>query len=178
MALVIGSSLTQAAERHRSRSDVPPWLQKRRQWEHAPACSHRFISTLLAFALLVAACGSEGEGNDDPSPLPSGALGPVTPEAADEAVRGLCDLRTATDRAEAEATFLDRSHETLHVIAAATEERDRNAAADLLEAKQRVEADLAGADLPSDFAADVGALIEATRAALEAIEPDAPACPA
>ena len=135
-----------------------------------------FVPTLFAFALVVAACGSGGGANEDPSGAPSGALGPVTAEAAAEAVRGLCDLRTATDHAEAEATFLDRSHETLHVIAAATEERDRNAAADLLETKQRVEADLAGADLPPDFAADVGALIEATRDALEAIGLDALAC--
>jgi len=136
------------------------------------------VSTLLASALVAAACGSDGGGNGNPSTPPSGALGPVTAVAATGAVRGLCDLRTATDRAEAEATFLDRSHETLHVIAAATEARDRAAAADLLEAKQRVEADLAGADLPPDFAADVGALIQATRAALEAIGLDAPACPA
>ena len=134
-------------------------------------------SALLALALVVAACGSNGGGNEDPSVPPSGALGPVTAEAAAGAVRGLCDLASATDRAEAEATFLDRSHETLHVIAAATEVRDRGAAAGLLETKQRVEADLAG-DLPPEFAADVEALIEATRAALDAIGLDAPACAA
>jgi len=135
------------------------------------------VSTLLAVALVAAACGSDGGESDGPSVPPSGALGPITSEAAAVAVRGLCDLESATDRAEAEATFLDRSHETLHVIAAATEVRDRGAAADVLEAKQRVEADLAGADLPPDFAADVVALIDATRAALDAIGLDAPACP-
>jgi hypothetical protein len=134
------------------------------------------VATLLASALVAAACGSDGGGNEDPSVPPSGALGPVTAEAAAEAVRGLCDLRTATGREEAEATFLDRSHATLHVIAAATEVRDRDAAADLLEAKQRVEADLAGTELPSDFAADVEALIESTRAALGAIGLEAPDC--
>ena len=134
------------------------------------------VSTLLAVALLVTSCGSEGNGNEDPSVPPSGALGPVTPEAAARTVLGLCDLRSATDRAEAEATFLDRSHETLHVIAAATEVRDRGAAADLLEAKQRVEAGLADPDLPPGFAADVEALIEATRAALDAIGLDALTC--
>jgi hypothetical protein len=137
-----------------------------------------FVPMQLAFALVVAACGSDGGGNEVPSGAPSGSLGPVTVQAAAEAVRGLCDLASTTDLVEAEAIFLDRSHETLHVIAAATEERDRNAAADLLEAKQRVEADLAETDLPPDFAADVGALIEATRAALEAIGLDGPSCPA
>ena len=136
------------------------------------------VATLLASALVSAACGSDGGGSEDPSVPASGALGPVTAEAAAEAVRGLCDLGTATGRAEAEAIFFDRSHETLHVIAAATEVRDRDAAADLLEAKQRVEADLAGADLPPDFAADVETLIEATRAALDAIGLEGPTCPA
>lgn len=131
---------------------------------------------LILLLLSMAACGA-GE-NDNPSSPPSGALGPVTPRAAEEAVRGLCDLRTATDRVEAEATFLDRAHATLHVIAAATEVRDRSGAANLLEAKQKVEADLAGTELPPSFAADVRALIDATRAALAAIGLDAPACPA
>lgn len=131
---------------------------------------------LIPFLVCIAACGPGENGN--PSPPPSGALGPVTPRAAEEAVRGLCDLRTATDGVEAEATFLDRSHETLHVIAAATVVRDRSAAADLLEAKQKVEADLAFAELPPDFATDVGALIEATRAALEGVGLEVPACPA
>jgi len=61
---------------------------------------------------------------------------------------------------------------------AATEVRDRGAAADLLEAKQRVEADLAGADLPPEFADHVGALLDATGAALDTIGLDAPDCPA
>jgi hypothetical protein len=135
-------------------------------------------STLLAIALVATACGSDGGGNEEPSVPGSGALGPVTAEAAAEAVRGLCDLESATGRAEAEATFLDRSHETLHEIATATEVRDRGAAADLLEAKQRVEADLAGADLPPEFADHVGALLDATGAALDTIGLDAPACPA
>jgi hypothetical protein len=135
------------------------------------------VSTLLAVAVVATACASDGGANGDPSAPPSGALGPVTSEAAAEAVRGLCALEPETDRIEAEATFLDRSHATLHVIAAATEVRDRAAAADLLEAKQRVEADLAGAGLPPGFAADVRALIDATGAALSAIGLDAPSCP-
>jgi hypothetical protein len=134
-------------------------------------------STLLVLALVAAACASDGDANGEPSAPPSGALGPVTSEAAAEAVRGLCALEPATDRVEAEATFLDRSHATLHVIAAATEAHDRGAAADLLEAKQRVEADLAGDDLPPGFAADVRALIDATGTALREIGLDAPACP-
>jgi hypothetical protein len=135
------------------------------------------VAPALGLVLLGSACGGSN-GEDTPSPPPSGALGPVTSEAAEEAVLGLCELANETDTTEAEATFLDRAHETLHVIAAATEVRDRAAAASLLEAKQVVEADLTEGNLPSGFGDDVGRLIEATRTALVAIGLDAPACPA
>jgi hypothetical protein len=104
-----------------------------------------------------------------PSPLPSGSLGVVTQEAADEAVLGLCDLVEETDVAEANATFLDRSHETLHVIAAAAEEVDRIASSALLEAKQQVEGDLADGELPPGFGVDVRFLLQAVRAAIDVI---------
>ena len=131
---------------------------------------------LLLVAILTAACGGSGGDDGEPSPLPSGSLGPVTQDAADEALLGLCEIVRATDRDTAAATFFDRSHQTLHVIAAATEVADRGAAADLLEAKQVIEADLVEPVLPTGFAGDVEALLAATRGALEAIGLDAPAC--
>jgi hypothetical protein len=134
------------------------------------------VAPALGFVLLGSACGGSN-GEDTLSPPPSGALGPVTSEAAGEAVLGLCELADETDAAEAEATFLDRTHETLHVIAAATEVRDRAVAASLLEAKQVVEADLTEMSLPSSFGDHVGRLLDATRIALVAIGLEAPACP-
>jgi hypothetical protein len=125
---------------------------------------------MLALAVVAAACGDE---SDAP---PSASFGAVTPNAASEAVLGLCELRSATDVIRAEATFLDRSHATLHAIAAAAEARDRASAAALLEAKQRVEAALAREDLPPHFRRDVDSLIDATRAALDALDVEAPAC--
>jgi hypothetical protein len=130
---------------------------------------------LVALGLvLVALAACEGDGRGDgsgpsPSPLPSGSLGVVTQGAADEAVLGLCDLRDETDIAEANATFIDRSHQTLHVIAAAAEEVDRIASSALLEAKQRVEADLGQGALPPGFAVDVRFLLQAVRAAIDVI---------
>jgi hypothetical protein len=132
---------------------------------------------LVALALVGPAC----DGSDDraePSPPPSGSLGPVSPETADEAVLGLCAIAGATERDEAEATFADRSHQTLHVIAAAVEEVDRAVAAELLEAKQAVEADLTEPVLPAGFPDHVGSLLDATRAALDTLGLDAPDCPA
>jgi hypothetical protein len=130
------------------------------------------LALLSGLGLLAAACGGEDE------PTASGSLGPVTQADADRAVLALCETAEATDLAAAAAPFHNRAHQTLHAIAAATEGRDRAAAAGLLAAKQRVEADLAETDLPPGFADDVEALLGATRAALDAIGLDAPACPA
>jgi hypothetical protein len=140
--------------------------------------SRRALACLLLVTVLAgSACGGSG-GEAEPSPLPSGSLGPVTPAAAGEAVLGLCEIADASERDPALTTFLDRSHQTLHVIAAAAEVADRGAAADLLEAKQAVEADLAEPVLPEGFAEDVASLLEATRAALSAIGLPSPDCPA
>jgi hypothetical protein len=134
-------------------------------------------SILLLLALLASACSGYGN-SGEPSPPPSGSLGTVTQGPADEAILGLCEIAGAGDRDAASATFQDRSHQTLHVIAAATEVVDRAAAAELLAAKQQVEADLAPDSLPNGFGGHVEGLLEATRAALGAIGLAAPACPA
>ena len=131
----------------------------------------------LSVALSLAACGG-GYGGDasTPSPLPSGSLGVVTPDSAAAAVRGLCDVRDAPDAPAANAAFYDRTHQELHVIAAATEERDRAKAASLLEAMQRVEAELERPLLPAGFSADVDTLVGAARGALASIGLDAAGC--
>jgi hypothetical protein len=136
--------------------------------------SRRALTAAL-FALVVAAgCGDRGDAGEV---TPSPSFGVVTPDAATAAVLGLCDLTNATDVADARATFLDRSHATLHAIAAAADARDRASAAALFEAKQRVEAALARAELPPRFRRDVETLIGTARDALDAIGLDAPACP-
>ena len=133
-------------------------------------------AAVFALAVVAAACGDGGDAGDG-EPLPSGSLGVVTPDAATSAMLGLCDLASATDVVDARATFLDRSHVTLHAIAAAADARDRASASALFEAKQRVEAALARPELPPRFQRDVETLIGTTRDALDAIGLDAPACP-
>ena len=130
-------------------------------------------AAVFALALVAAACGDEGDAGEPLLP----SLGVVTPDTATTAVLGLCDLTNATDVVEARATFLDRSHATLHAIAAAADAEDRASAGALFEAKQRVEAALARDDLPNRFRRDVETLIDTTRDALDAIGLDAPACP-
>lgn len=127
----------------------------------------------IAFALVLAACGGSDED-------PPGVTGSVAAEAANEAVLGLCEMAAEhiDDLETADAVFLDRSHDTLHLVAAAVEAVDRPAAAALLTAKQQVEADL-GADPPGPgLADDLEELLSATREALARIGLSAPDCPA
>ena len=131
-------------------------------------------AAVFALAVVAAACGDRGDTGES---TPSSSFGAVTPDTATTAVLGLCDLMTATDVVDARATFLDRSHATLHAIAAAADARDRASAAALFEAKQRVEAALARPELPPRFRRDVETLIGTTSDALDAIGFDAPACP-
>jgi hypothetical protein len=82
-------------------------------------------------------------------------------------VAGLCtaadQVRTG-DTSDARRTFFDESHDTLHRLADDVTERDRAAAATLLEAKERVEAGLE-AESPT-LPDDLDALVAATRAAV------------
>ena len=138
----------------------------------------RLLATIALLALpgLVACAGG---GADDPSPAasgPSGSLGVMTAEGGSRTLDALCDLRAATDRGRANALFFDEAHQALHVLAAATETVDRVPAAGLLETKQIVEADLQADTLPTAFPDDVGALLEATRTALETVDLPAPRC--
>ncbi len=81
-----------------------------------------------------------------------------------------------SDPNTANAIFYDKVHEELHVIAAATQVRDRAAAGNLLLAKEKIEAELLEHPLPDAYPADVKTLEEATRAALGAIGLSAPPC--
>lgn len=135
------------------------------------------VLAAIATALVLASCGASGGGETSPA-SPSGALGVVTQQAADRAVSGLCRIRTthAEDRGAANRVFYDRSHEELHVIAAAIQEDDPAVAGRLLRAKERVEADLRPKRLPGGFVRDLDALIEATGDAFEAIGLEALGC--
>lgn len=91
-----------------------------------------------------------------------------------EAVTALC---TAVEAGPDEAgeRFFDRVHGPLHVLADDVAEKDRGAAADLLEAKQEVEVALdpdAGGDLTREF----GRLLESTLAALTVLEVEVETC--
>ena len=160
----------------------------------------RLLRLLLALGLstaLLAACG-DGEDAPDPSaavPMsPTPSVPTATPSPAVEPsstgeddpraialVLGLCSVEAdlaADDVESAEATFEDEVHDPLHEIGDEVEEVDRGTAADLLEAKQRVESGFAEPAPAAELTAEVEVLLEATWAALEALGLGAPACPA
>ncbi len=139
------------------------------------------VGVAVALALFTGSCQDSGGGSEGSGPtvvLP-GEPAPVPVSRLTAAVDGLC---TAVGQAPdgpraAEATFFDESHATLHVIAGALEDVDRPAAAALLEAKQRVEADFSGGLASGGRVADdLRILVDATRAGLTRLEVQAPDC--
>jgi hypothetical protein len=122
----------------------------------------RWIRLLtLVCTTALAACGSNGTGG------PGGDLG--------TALEGLCEARLLSARGlirDAESEFVDRAHAYLHELARETAETDREAAARLLEAKQRVEQAFAEPPEPEELARLVEELRHRTaEAAGEAVPP-------
>ena len=90
---------------------------------------------VAAVGLAVAGCSG---GSDGPDPSPSAAA--VSQTVADDAVLGVCDAIAALpeDPDGAEAAFLDRAHQAIHLVAAAVQPLDPATAGELLVAKQAV----------------------------------------
>ena len=94
-------------------------------------------------------------------------------------VPALCRARdnAATDTGDSRRIFLDEAHAPLHVLADEVATTDRAAAADLLEAKQAVEADLEEeAIVTGELERDLEALIDATIAASTALGVEVGTC--
>ena len=103
------------------------------------------MGALVAAAIVAGACGGGGSGSS------SSAGGEATKATGrwGQVNTGICEAAAAAtdgDRKAAEKDFAD-IHAALHELAAAVEREDRAAAARLLQAKQRVEADATADDL-------------------------------
>jgi hypothetical protein len=105
-------------------------------------------------------------------PVPSGQLSAVA-----EAVCRAAGEAAAGDPAGAGQTFLGQAHDGIHLIARGLQVRDRKASADVLVAKQVVEADIAGGSDGPKLAADLERLAGATRSGLGRLGLAVPACP-
>jgi hypothetical protein len=138
----------------------------------------RAAGILVLAVLALPSCGSDGG--------PSAPVGRQFIEVDGEripasqfvaAVQGLCTVIAfaGTDSQAAEDTFDDQVHASLHDIGAAVDDVDRPAAASLLKAKNRVEADFKGGTVSQD---NLRELLDATHAALRTLSVSAPECPA
>jgi hypothetical protein len=123
----------------------------------------------VLLASLLAACGDAStSGGAAPGPTVTGSLGAFDTSDAAAVVSGLCELRDPEiSRDDANTTFFEQVHSRLHVLAAAIEPIDRPASGTLFEAKEKVELDLQGPQLPASFGDDVSSLLEAVTKALD-----------
>ena len=123
-------------------------------------------AAVLLIVLLAVGCGGDGDRT-----ITVGEER-VSVAALVDAHDGLCDA--ARDPSGARALFFDRSHEALHTVARALDDVDRGQAAQLLEAKERVEREL---DQPAPtLTGDLLRLAEVYRASLGRLAITAPPC--
>ncbi|MGH9242945.1 MAG: hypothetical protein ACRD29_01230 [Acidimicrobiales bacterium] len=116
----------------------------------------RRIATAVACSVLAfTGCGTNTES------------APTAATDSQRVIDALCMAPDAGDALQARTIFFDRAHEPLHQLAADVGDDDRGIEGRLLEAKQRVEADLTS-DVSPNLAADMDGLISATADAIEA----------
>jgi hypothetical protein len=139
------------------------------------------LSALLAIAVLaavvpIAACASGGK----PAPVVVAMAGETVPTTRLVTIAGgICDAAREApgDIGAARQTFFGQSHDGIHLIARGLQEKDRDASATLLEAKQKVEADFLAPAPGPQVAADLRALAAVTRSSLARFKVSADACP-
>lgn len=135
---------------------------------------------LARLAAVVALAGAACSGG--PSKVTTVVVGgeAVPAERLGGAAAGVCGAagQAASDAGAARKTFIGEAHDGLHIIARALEDVDRRAAADLLRAKQAVEADFSG-NAPAAVLGDhLGRLAALTRAGLDRLDIPVPGCEA
>lgn len=124
----------------------------------------RAMAALAALGL-VASCGQNG----------------AEPEASDGLAAlsaAICDaVQAAGHPATAASIFYNRAHESLHTLARGLESVDRAAAGEVLQAKERVEADLRANPVAPALPIDLRALSQAANRGLAGLTQPAPPCP-
>ena len=105
-------------------------------------------AAIVALAVLAGACGGNGDSEDRTITV---AGQPVAVATLVDAHAAICEGAFAPDAAR--RLFFDRAHEQLHTVAKALEDVDRAQAAQLLQAKERVESEITNPPptLPDDL---------------------------
>ncbi|HVL07115.1 MAG TPA: hypothetical protein VM388_14085 [Acidimicrobiales bacterium] len=124
---------------------------------------------VFVLALLAAACGGTG-GPEDRTITVAGQ--PVAVAPLVDAHAALC--QAAAEPGAARRHFFDRAHDQLHTVAKALEDVDREQAAALLQAKERVESELS--DPPASLPDDLRRLAGVYRDGLGRLAITAPPC--
>jgi hypothetical protein len=138
----------------------------------------RAVPLVLAVGLAVAgaACGS----GESPTPAVVAMAGQTVPTAKLLTIAaGICDAarQAATSIDTARQTFFGQSHDGIHLIARGLQDKDRAAAATLLEAKVKVEEDFVNPPPAPKVVADLRGLAAVTRTSLTRFKVNADACP-
>jgi len=138
----------------------------------SPRCSA--VLTAVVVAALAAGCsrGPAGAGTVT-------VAGEQVPAAQLRAVAaGICAAaaQAPADPGEARRIFFGQSHDGIHTVARGLQGVDRSMSADLLVAKQVVEADLSSEPDGGQLAADLDRLAATTRSGLERLGLSVPAC--
>jgi hypothetical protein len=139
---------------------------------------HRAVPLVLAIALAVAGAGC-GSG-DKPAPVVVAMAGQTVAAAKLLTIAaGICDAarQAATSIDTARQTFFGQSHDGIHLIARGLQDKDRAAAATLLEAKVKVEEDFLNPPPAPKVVADLRGLAAVTRTSLTRFKVNADACP-
>ncbi|HVW31624.1 MAG TPA: hypothetical protein VHL53_03700 [Acidimicrobiia bacterium] len=135
------------------------------------------LATVVGFAALGAACGSGGSGRP---PVVVALAGQTVATAKLETIAGgVCRAagEAATSVDTARNTFFGVSHDGLHLIARGLQDdKQIDASAALLEAKQKVEADFLDPPPAGRLEADLRALAAVTRSGLAHFKVPADPC--
>ena len=142
----------------------------------------REIGGVMFCAFVLAGCGGGDGASVPPERTTMGDSATTTSRStasevadADPLIRDLCEAVNAALDGETDRVRSTFDHGPLHTLADEILETDRGAAADLLVAKEAVDADLADPETDAaTIAADLDALVQATAAALAVTGPDGP----
>jgi hypothetical protein len=109
---------------------------------------------------------------------PEAKSGTLDDQELSAAFSALCTSRTLVDDDldAARDVFFTRAHATLHVMASELSNTDRPLAAELLEAKNRVEQELTGVG-PQTAAEAIDRLLSISKQALISLGMNSPSCP-
>jgi hypothetical protein len=128
------------------------------------------VSLIVGASAIVGAFTLFADWNDQSGVVP----GEVSDAQLRSAVASLCEASEETDPQVAERIFIDRTHAQMHALAQELDDGHRGREAEVLEAMQRVEAEIAAGS--EQLRPGMSALTRAAASGLRALSIEPPAC--